>query len=195
MHLRPNEPSKSIATASLTQRILAGKVIPALCEATGADEVEDAYVEGEDSQIGPQILRDGFDRTNPNHFQIFIKTPSGKIALIWIQETDSVINLKNNIAYHIGYLEGHLHLLYGGRTLQDYRSIKDYNIMPESTIILNLRLRGGAETSSSTKQTEGGSGSSTKTKHNSEPHQQQRTKGISFKNILQGGISPTAATK
>lgn len=108
--------------------------------------------------------------TSPDpRFQIIIKPPSGKSALIWVQALDSVSNLKKNIANHIGLPEGYQHLLSEGRSLQDHKAIDNYNIKPGSNIILNMRLRGGAAASGPRKQTEGGSGS--KAKHSPEPHQ------------------------
>lgn len=105
----------------------------------------------------------------------------------WVYATDNVIDLKNNIVDQISYLADKQHLLARGRSLQDSRSIKDYKVKPGSTIILNMRLRGGATTS---KSTEGGSGS--KSNHNPDLHQQHRSEGTSYKNILQGGkASPT----
>lgn len=67
--------------------------------------------------------------------------------------------------------------------------------MSESTITLNLRVRGGATTFISTKKTEGGSGISRKTKNNTDPQQKHKNGGISFKNILQGGKTPTVVPK
>lgn len=77
-----------------------------------------------------------------------------------------------------------------GRSLQDFRSIKDYNIKPGFTIILNLRLQGGV---ASGKSIEGGSGS--KSNHTSNPLQQHRSEGKSYKHILQGGKASSSAPK
>lgn len=113
--------------------------------------------------------------------------PKGNSTWIWVSATDSVRDLKYNIANQIGYPAGKQNLLLGGRSLQDLRSIKDYNIKLGSTIILNLRLQGGA---ASDKSTQGGSGS--KTNHIPDPFQQHISEGTSYKHILQGGkVSPT----
>lgn len=120
-------------------------------------------------------------------FQISIKPPSGKSTLIWVQASDSVSNLKKNIANHIGLPKGYQHLLSEGRSLQDHRAIGFYNIKPGSNIIVNMRLWGGAAASGPRKQSEGGNGS--KAKHSPDPHQQHKNEGTSYKHILQGGKS------
>lgn len=114
--------------------------------------------------------------------------PTRKSRLIWAYDTNIVIDLKNNIVNHFGYPAGKQHLLTRGRLLQDYRTMNDYNIKLGSTIILNMRLRGGATTN---KPSEGGSGS--KSDHNPNTHQHHRSEGTSYKNILQGRKSPTTS--
>lgn len=133
------------------------------------------------------------DSDGLNYFQIFLNPPSRKSTLIWVHPSDSVTNLKINIANHIGYPNGQQLLLFEGRWLQDHRAIKDYNIKSGSTIILNMRLRGGVASSSPPKQFEGGSGS--QTKQNPDSHQKHKGQGISSKNVLEGGKSSTAAPK
>lgn len=104
--------------------------------------------------------------TKPNRIQIFVRTPTGNTTLIWTHDTNRVIDLKNNVANQIGYPTCEQKLVIGGRSLQDHITLKEYNIKPGSSIMLNLRLRGGAATS---KATEGGSGS--KSNYDSAQHQ------------------------
>lgn len=134
------------------QRILNEETIPDLCKAIGADTVKVTFAEGKESQTSsqPQYTSTGSDGIITNRSQLFVKNPSGKSTLIWAHATDNVTDLKHNIANHIGYPDSQQHLLTGGRTLQDYRTLKDYNIMPRSTTILNMRLRGGAATNKQT---------------------------------------------
>lgn len=88
----------------------------------------------------PQISKSGFDGTIPKQFQIFYKTPKGNTTMIWTYDNDSVTDLKNNIAVKTSYLAAKQHLLNGGRSMQDCRTMQDYNIKSDSTIILNMRL-------------------------------------------------------
>lgn len=121
---------------------------------------------------------------NSLYFQVFIKTPSGMSLLVWVHATDCVLHLKNLISHQVGYPTGLQHLIFGGRALQDPKPLMDYNILPVSTIILNLRLRGGTADYNKTNYTGGGIGSSS-TK-NTETHQKHKNGGLSLKNILQG---------
>lgn len=159
---------------------------------TGAEVVETTLAGKEvlQTESRPQIASPNSAGTEPNRFQILVRTPMGNTILIWTHATDRAIDLKNNIANQIGYPAGEQNLVTGGRSLQDHRTLKEYNIKPGSTIFLNMRLRGGATTS---KTTEGGSGS--KSNHNPAQHQQYRSEGASYKHILQSGKAPPTVPK
>lgn len=118
------------------------KILPDLYKANETDIIDLTKTEPR-----PQVASIGSDGIRFNRFQIFVKALSGKTTVLWALATDYVTDLKQNIAIHIGYPINQQHLIYGGRSLQDSRSVKDYNIKPISTIILNMRLRGGAATS------------------------------------------------
>jgi len=112
--------------------------------------------------------------------------------LVWIHATDCVLHLNQLISHHVEY-PTRLHLIFGGKALQDPKPLMDNNILPVSTIILNLRRRGGAEDYSKTNYMGGGIGSiSIK---NTETHQKHKNGGLSFKNILQGKNTPSIKTK
>ena len=118
------------------------------------------------------------DQVNTNNFQIFIKTPVGENIVIWVDETEQVIALKMKITKSQVYPVSVQSLIYEGRALQHHRIIKEYSIISGSTIILNLRLRGGGTGDwRKTKKICGeGGGSTSKQNHkNTRP---------SFKNIL-----------
>jgi len=69
----------------------------------------------------------------------------------------------------------------------------DYKIIPECTITLNLRLRGGAIDDRKTNPSGNDIGNS-KTK-TPETHQKKKSAGLSFKDILEGNKPATTSTK
>jgi len=113
----------------------------------------------------PQVARSGF--------QILLKTPKGNTTVIWTYDSDRVSDLKNNIADQNGYPSAEQHLLNEGRSLQECRTMQEYNIKLGSTITLNMRLRGRAENAGTSSQSKG-----------------------SFKEVVKGkGKNPTAITE
>lgn len=104
--------------------------------------------------------------------------------LVWVHASDCLMHLKKIISQNTGYPAQIQHLLYGGKSLQDDRTLTDYNILSTSSLILNLKLRGGAATSSKINSAGGGIGSSTS--KSTESKQKQKNESLSFKNIIQG---------
>ena len=81
--------------------------------------------------------------------------PQGNTTVIWTYDSDRVSDLKNNIVVQTGYSAEKQHLLNEGKSLQDCITMQDYNIKSGSTIILNMRLRGGAESFGTSSQSKG----------------------------------------
>jgi ubiquitin len=82
-------------------------------------------------------------RLRGGSMQVFVKTLTGKDMTVDVDPTMTVEQLKKQIASTEGIAEGEQRLIYGGKQLEDSQTLQDYNIEPDSTIHLVLKLKGG----------------------------------------------------
>ena len=78
--------------------------------------------------------------SNTCTYQVFVKTFTGKTITLVVDPADSIENVKQTIQDKDGWLPEHQCLFFACKSLENGRTLSDYNITKESTLHLSLRI-------------------------------------------------------
>ena len=74
---------------------------------------------------------------------IFVKTLQGKTVIIDVNENDTINSVKQTIYKEENIPPSQQNIIYNGKQLDGFMSLKEFGIEKESTLHLVLKLRGG----------------------------------------------------
>ena len=84
---------------------------------------------------------------SPKHHctQIFVKDLNGKTLTLDVNKEYTIKNIKNKIKDKLGVPIQEQSITYGGKQLEDDKTLEYYDITAEATIQMSLDLKGGVK--------------------------------------------------
>lgn len=80
--------------------------------------------------------------TSPTGFCLNVELPSGKTIALDVESGDNIDNVKQKVQNAAGVSVTEQYLYYGGKFLNNGRTLADYNIQKESTLLLTTKIKG-----------------------------------------------------
>ena len=120
---------------SLHQSNLVGGDVDSAAEQNAAEPNND--------QTSKQDTSDQSEPQSNQGWEIVIKNLTGKSITLKCEESDTVNSIKQQIADKESHPPDQQRLIFAGQTLEDGKTLAEYDIQNESIIHLILRLRGG----------------------------------------------------
>lgn len=80
--------------------------------------------------------------TSPTGFYLNVELPSGETIALDVESGDSIDNIKQKVQNAAGVSVTEQYLYYGGKFLNNGRTLVDYNIQKESTLLLTTKIKG-----------------------------------------------------
>ena len=84
-------------------------------------------------------------RSTGGIMQIFVRTLTGKTITLDVKSDDTIADVKTKVQNKVNIKSVMQRLIFGGKALEDQRTLSDYNIQRESTLELTFRLKSGPE--------------------------------------------------
>lgn len=97
-------------------------------------------------QLDSAMIPDSSSFLDPSSpaFQIQISLLTGKSLMIWVRSTNRVHKLLLALEHRLGIPSALQRMLYGGKQLDVSFPLSFYNSERDTTVVLTIRLRGGA---------------------------------------------------
>ncbi|XP_012848652.1 PREDICTED: polyubiquitin-like [Erythranthe guttata] len=77
--------------------------------------------------------------------QIFVMTLAGRAITVDVKSSERIFDVKKKIYNKVGISPKYQRLIFGGKQLEDYKTVADYNIQKDSYLHLVTRHRGGMQ--------------------------------------------------
>jgi hypothetical protein len=142
----PAPPSPSYSQATTLHYVLSPVDEQVVLSPPTATPVIDSDDEVE--LLGPASKRQRLEDPEDTGFQITVKTLSGSTLLLWVENADTILQIKHQIIWLLGWIFSQprdLILVLGGIQLEDARTLPECGITSGTQLTLVLRLRGGMQ--------------------------------------------------